>query len=66
MLALSREHDEMGRRTKLREGNELAALRASFIDEVDGLLGGKLEVEPARLGLDNGCFVLGDESHGGK
>jgi hypothetical protein len=66
MLALSREHDGMGRRTKLREGNELAALGASFIDEVDGLLGGKLEVEPARLGLDNGRFVLGDESHGGR
>jgi hypothetical protein len=57
-------HDGIGSHTELGEGNQLAALGAGFIDEVDGLLGGKLEVEPARLGLDDGRFVLGDESHG--
>jgi hypothetical protein len=51
--------------TKLRESNKLAAILASLIDPVDGLLDGKLKVQPARFGVDGSCLVLlGDvENH---
>ena len=46
------------RLTKLRESNKLAAILAGFIDPVNGLLDGKLKVQPARLGVDGSCLVL--------
>jgi hypothetical protein len=49
------------RNPKLREGNKLAAVLASLVDPVDGLLDRELKVEPARLGVDGGSLVLLDE-----
>lgn len=46
------------RLTKLRESNKLAAILASLIDPINGLLDGKLKVQPARFGVDGGCLVL--------
>jgi hypothetical protein len=43
---------------ELRESDELAAILAGLVDPVDGLLDGKLKVEPARLGVDGGSLVL--------
>jgi hypothetical protein len=44
--------------TQLRESNKLAAILASFIDPVDGLLDRELEVQPTRFGVDGGSLVL--------
>jgi hypothetical protein len=46
--------------TKLREGNQLATISASFVDPVDSLLNRKLDVEPPRLSIDGSSLVLLD------
>ena len=54
-------------RTKLREGDQLAAIFACLIDPVDSLLDRELEVQPARLCVDGSGLVLLDSGdHFGK
>ena len=48
-------------RTKLGEGNQLAAILACFVDPVDRFLDRELKVKPTRLGVDGGSLVLLDE-----
>ena len=48
--------------TELREGDQLAAVLASFVDPVNGLLDRELKVEPSRFGVNGGSLVLLDSS----
>ena len=46
--------------TELRESDEFASCFSSFIDPVDGLLDGGLQVQPAWFGVDRCGFVIFD------
>lgn len=53
----------INRLTQLWESNKFASLLASLGDEVDGLLDGLFQVEPAWLGLNTGSLVLTDSGN---